>query len=30
MHVLDTDNEVKAYIKCGSTYITEGYNNCQS
>lgn len=25
-----TDNEVKAYIKCGSTYITEGYNNCQS
>ena len=25
-----TDNEAKAYIKCGSTYITEGYNNCQS
>ena len=25
-----TNNEVKAYIKCGSTYITEGYNNCQS
>ncbi len=25
-----TNNEAKAYIKCGTTYITEGYNNCQS
>lgn len=25
-----TNNNAKSYIKCGSTYITEGYNNCQS
>lgn len=25
-----SNNEAKAYIKCGTAYTTEGYNNCQS
>ena len=25
-----TNNDAKAYIKCGSAYTTNGYDNCQS